>query len=388
MIKNNKGFAITEVLIISTVVIGVLIFMYTQFKNINRSYQYSFKYDTVEGMYLANNIVNYVSDNLYDQLVEALNNSEVGYLDITECDTSQIATSTFCVSLFEKSKVERVLFTEENLKQTKATMTDLTEDIQDYINQIQINDIQNDHRIIIKYKDKTFATMRFNRGESYVQNGLIVHLDAINNTGKGHSNDIKEWADLSGNGNSATLYNNPSWSNNSLTFDGLTNYARLENTTGMEFTNGVTLEARVKVLSFIGINGDGDIAFFGNWESAGMGLLFSNKNTYHGNFYLNNQWKDVITNNSSNMLQYYTVTVTYNDASSSKLYIDGQLMDTFSFDEGTIKKSLAPLALGGNPKVNGMNSYANVEFQSVRVYNRALTDDEVLRNYQIDMARY
>jgi len=73
MIKNNKGFAITEVLILSTVIIGVLIFMYSQFKNINRSYQISFKYDTVEGMYLANNIINYISDDNYDKRIHRFN---------------------------------------------------------------------------------------------------------------------------------------------------------------------------------------------------------------------------------------------------------------------------------------------------------------------------
>ena len=71
MIKNNnKGFVITEVLILSTVILGVLTLMYVQFKSVNRSYQYSFKYDTVEGLYLANNIVNYINDGNYDNLVE------------------------------------------------------------------------------------------------------------------------------------------------------------------------------------------------------------------------------------------------------------------------------------------------------------------------------
>lgn len=388
MIKNDKGFVITEVLILASVLIGVLIFMYSQFKNITRSYEYSFKYDTVEGMYLANNMVNYINEGSYDALVQNLNSQTIKYLDITDCNVNYFNTSNYCDMLFEASKVEQVIFTKEDLTELKQNMSGLSEDFKDYINTIKTANSFNDHRIIIKYKDKTFATMRFNRGENYVLNGLIAHLDAINNTGNGHASDIKEWTDLSGNGNSATLYNNPTVSSNSVIFDGETNYARIENTAGIEFPNGTTLEARVKVLSFIGTNEDGNIEFFGNWEAAGLGLDFHKTNKYYARFYVNNGWTGSIPNISNNMLQYYTVTVTYNDSSTAKLYIDGQLVNTDNFVEGIIETSMAPLALGGNPSVSGMHNYANVEFQSVRVYNRALTDDEVLRNYQIDMARY
>jgi len=129
MIKNNKGFVITEILIISTVVIGVLIFVYAQFKNINRSYQYSFKYDTVQGMYLTNNIINYINDDSYDTLVTKLNTSELGYIDITECDIVDFSTSEYCKMLFNKSEVEQVLFTEENLARIKSDMASLPEDM-------------------------------------------------------------------------------------------------------------------------------------------------------------------------------------------------------------------------------------------------------------------
>jgi len=162
MIKNNKGFVITEILIISTVVIGVLIFVYAQFKNINRSYQYSFKYDTVQGMYLTNNIINYINDDSYDTLVTKLNTSELGYIDITECDIVDFSTSEYCKMLFNKSEVEQVLFTEENLARIKSDMASLPEDMKQYINNISSANAINDYRIIIKFKNQTFATMRFN----------------------------------------------------------------------------------------------------------------------------------------------------------------------------------------------------------------------------------
>ena len=388
MIKNNKGFVITEVLILSIVIIGVLVFMYSQFKNINRSYQYSFKYDTVEGMYLANNIVNYINENIYDQLVEQLVNTQTNYIDITECDPLQFETCTFIDELLEKSEVEQIIFTEENLAKLKTNPNDLDNDMKNYIKQIKVNNAVNDHRIIVKYTNETFATMRFNKGNTYVQKGLIVHLDAINNTGGGHSNETQTWIDLSGHENDATLYNNPAWTNNSLITDGQTNYGKLENTANMEYTNGLTWEARLKVLSLLGLKENGNINIFGNWNSGGGGIYFNNPNKILANVRLNGSY--IATTNTTNNIigQYYTITTTY-DNNNLKLYIDGQYISSVP-NNNTYDISILPLTIGGKPDTNPalLSNYANVEFQNILIYNRALTENEVLRNYQADIARY
>ena len=63
---------------------------------------------------------------------------------------------------------------------------------------------------------------------------------------------------------------------------------------------------------------------------------------------------------------------------------------TSSLKRNTITPSLVPIGIGGNPKIENtsMDSYANVEFQNILVYDRALTENEVMRNYQADMAKY
>lgn len=387
MTKNNKGFVITEVLILSTVIIGVLVFMYAQFKNINRGYQYSFKYDTPQGMYLANNIVNYINDGNYDKLVELLSNTQEGYIDITECNIDNSNLITYCNALFQKSGIEKIIFTEENLIKLKQNMNNLENDLKNYINQIKTTNEQNDYRIIIKYTNNTFVTMRFNKGNSYVEEGLIAHLDGINNTGNGHSAEITTWKDISNNGNDATLYNSPTWSNNSLIFDGQTNYGRLNNTSNLAYPNGASIEARVKILSYIGVGSDDTIEFFSNWQSAGIGIKFKREQKFRGGLY-DNSWKFLENDNILNLNQFYTVVLTY-DNNEEKLYIDGKCEKTVPYENSlAIKSTIVPLAIGGNPNASGMDSYANVEFQNVLIYDRALTENEVLRNYQADMARY
>lgn len=164
MIKNNKGFVLTEVMILSTVVIGLLVFIFIQFKNINRSYQYSFKYDTVQDMYLANNIVNYINDSDFNNLVSFLSSSSNNYIDITGCDVSYFTVASYCESLFEKTNVEKVIFTYEDTSMINTSNFD--ESMKLYINSIATMGKNDDYRIIVKFNDGTFTSMRFNKSSS------------------------------------------------------------------------------------------------------------------------------------------------------------------------------------------------------------------------------
>ena len=388
MIKNNKGFVITEVLILSTVIMGVLVFMYTQFKAINRGYQYSFKYDTPQGLYLANNIINYINDGNYDKLVELLNNTPKGYLDITECNIDNSNLISYCNTLFQKSDIEKIIFTKEDLKDIKRNIIDFDNDFKEYIKQISVLNDEADYRIIIKYKNGTFASMRFNKGNAYVQDGLITYLEAVNNTGYGHSDETQIWKDLTNHGNDATLYNNPIWSNNSIIFDGETNFGRIEATANLSYESGITIEARIKILSTEIFNDENEIPFLGNWHGAGLGLLYLEEGTFDSNFYTTNGLKNFNNTETNNINEYTTVTMTH-DGTKAILYING-VQKAIINNTNTITPSLVPIGIGGNPKIENtsMDSYANVEFQNVLVYDRALTENEVMRNYQADMAKY
>lgn len=385
MIKNNKGFVVTEVLILSTVIIGVLVFMYIQFKNINREYQYSFKYDTVTGLYLANNILNYINNDNYDLLVNTIESNNSPYLDITSCSDQLFTSNYYCEELLEKSNVEQILFTEENLGKIKLKINELDPDIQKYIKQIQTLNSEGDYRIIIKYKDNTFASLRFNKGKAYIQRGLITYLDAINNTGEGHSDTITNWKDLSGNSNDATLYNNPTWTNNSIVFDGTTNYARMENTANATYNEGITYEIRLKVLSLTGLNANNRLNIFGNWGTFGYGIYYTNQYKVGTNIYFNSAWSFYNTNTVVNLNDTATLAVTY-DNKNVTTYINGnKITQTSVQNSDTIHASENPLSIGRHPTIE---NYSNIEVQNVLVYNRALSETEIKRNYEADLARY
>ena len=335
-------------------------------------------------MYLANNIVNYINDNDFDNLVQKLKESPQNYIDITECSIDHFSVSAFCEDLFESSNIEKILFTYENTNAIDTT--NLEEDFKNYIKNIQTLKSITDYRIIIKYNDKTFASMRFNKGDVYVQNGLIVQLDAINNTQNGHSNTTTTWMDLTGQNNNAVLYNNPIWNNNSITFDGTTNYAIITNTENLDLSEGVTLEARIKILSQTGKT-NGIMDLIGNWDTYGFGMQYYDTSIFKSNMYVANQWKTINNTSLSPEQEFYTVVVTYNNAAQT-LYINGTQVATETYTSSTISSSSVPIALGGNPNTSSMDTFSNIEIQNVLIYDRALTYEEVQRNYQVDMIRY
>ena len=45
-------------------------------------------------------------------------------------------------------------------------------------------------------------------------------------------------------------------------------------------------------------------------------------------------------------------------------------------------------ALGGNPSGTSCGMFTKEKIYSIRIYNRALTDEEVLQNYNMDKAIY
>ena len=384
MIKNNKGFAITEVLVVSTVIIGVLVFIYAEFKNINRSYQNVFKSDTPEGLYLANNIMSYINEDTYDVLVNKLETENLKYIDITSCDPLIFSTSSYCELLVEKSNIKKIIFTKEDTSDLKENMDSLDEGLKNYIKTIKPLGSKNDYRIIVEYNDETYATLRFNKGDAYVQNGLIAHLDAINNTGNGHSDNTNIWKDLSGNNNDATLYNNPVWTSNAITFDGINDYGLINNTANIEFPNGITLEARVNII------GSNTVEFLGNWEGGGGGIYRSGNSSLRTNLYIAGSYRTLISEVNINTNEMHTITMTY-DNNNIKIYLDGNIVGTQSLNLNTaLSISRAPFGIGGNPRqsIPLMDTYANVEFQNVLIYDRPLTEYEIKRNYELDTLRY
>ena len=156
---NNRGFMLAETLIVATFLVTTLLFIYIQFNNITKTYDNSFKYNTVNGLYTAKNIIKYISTDGIDSLKTKLAQDGVEFVNITGCSNTYFTENDYCIVLMNSSNVKTVLFTEENLDILKNTTTSLDQTIVDFIDYIDYEKTTG-YRIIIEFNDNTFASLK------------------------------------------------------------------------------------------------------------------------------------------------------------------------------------------------------------------------------------
>jgi len=97
---KKKGFMLAEVLIVSTLLIGVMSFMYIQINSINNAYSREFNYNTVDSLYGARVLKEFL-DTKYD-----FNN-----LNTTSFINKNTLNSNYFNKLVEKLTVLKIIIT-------------------------------------------------------------------------------------------------------------------------------------------------------------------------------------------------------------------------------------------------------------------------------------
>lgn len=156
---NNKGFMLIETLIVSTFLVTTLLFIYVQFNNITRTYDTSFKYNTVNGLYNTKNIIHYIKNDGFENLKSAITSEGVYYINIRDCSNTYFNETEYCSVLMNASNIKTILFTEENLSNLKNNTTNLEQTMIDFINFINYEETTG-YRIIIEFNDNTFASLK------------------------------------------------------------------------------------------------------------------------------------------------------------------------------------------------------------------------------------
>ena len=147
---NNRGFMLTETLIVSTFLVSTLLFIYIQFNNINKTYEKSFKYNTINSLYSLNILKNYISN---DGLNNLKNNANSDFfVQINDCSSDYFASSDYCRVLINSLNIKTaILIDNDNIENLDNT---LDQTILDFINDIDIN---LKYSLVAEFNDNTFA---------------------------------------------------------------------------------------------------------------------------------------------------------------------------------------------------------------------------------------
>ena len=230
-------------------------------------------------------------------------------------------------------------------------------------------------------------------GPDVNESGLVLALDAANS--KSYPGSGTTWTDLSGNVNNGTLVNTPTY-NSSGYFD--FDYLQSENVTfssssSLQFLNRspYTLEAWVYPTRNPGANNWTGI--FDRESNAGSGrdgynLYFLGSATTN-TFFTTERFvagsavaPSITLNQSVSVNSWHHIVATY-DGTTLSLYRNGSLVGTPATSTGNITNTSKALTIG----IRGGQPFGG-RISNTKIYNRALTPQEIQQNYNATKSRY
>ena len=239
--------------------------------------------------------------------------------------------------------------------------------------------------------NKLYSTSVGPKGEVLKQlstDGLALHLDSGNKNSYGGSGTT--WTDLSGNSNTGTLTNGPTYNSSnqgSIVFDGTNDYISLPSNIFSTFSsstisvwaNPVTLTTKGMFLRFLK-------------DSNNQAVFEIENSRLHYAILTGGSWApdgySSVASVVANTWQNFVVTV--NSSSGWKLYINGTQngsgvqTNTFSV-LGTTQNYYIGYAVDGG---YGSGRPFDGKIASVLVYNRTLSSTEITQNYNIQKSRF
>lgn len=145
--KCQRGFVLAEAFIVSTFVLGILVFMFLQIKTIINGYDKSFTYNTIPGIYHAMEIKKFVQANDYQTLIEQINENGFVVLD---------NTNTTYTNIFNTANIKNLVISSGDLSILKSNNS-LSPKFQNYIKTLPNSE---EYKLIFEFNDDTFAAIR------------------------------------------------------------------------------------------------------------------------------------------------------------------------------------------------------------------------------------
>lgn len=223
--------------------------------------------------------------------------------------------------------------------------------------------------------------------KDYVQDGLVAMWDGIENIGVGrHSDNASEWIDLTGNGRDMQLINDAYFNANSIVAEGHP---------VAEYTNTIPLEQHIT--QEIVFKVDSDIR--DNTSSRTVIALFWSTITYFGVHYCmtgfaynrNNISKSGWMAKSDAIVQANSLYIPKTAICSTIIYSEKNNLGAKPkriIINGTTLVNNATDGWGNTNKRNLFGSTFSGNIYAVRIYNRALTEDEISKNFELDKERF
>ena len=211
-----------------------------------------------------------------------------------------------------------------------------------------------------------------------VTNGLVLCLDAANRRSYPGTGTV--WNDLSGNGNHGTLTNGPTFSRDnggSIVFDGTNDSIIITNNDLKVSFSQMTIILWFKKPSHAGYQ---NVIERGIWDyDDGFGIYTNADKLLWGH------WAEQATSNTTvcdDTIKH--IACTYNTSNIASIYING-IFDKSKQQNRSITASTFNLSIFA--RVDS-SFYGNGVLYNLQIYNRTLSAQEILRNYNAIRGRF
>ena len=238
--------------------------------------------------------------------------------------------------------------------------------------------------------------MAASAGPDVESDGLMFYLDA--GSTESYPGTGTTWYDLSGNGRNGTLVNSMSISGGTATLaPGTSDYATIPHDATISAAafgagNGYTLESWCRFTSFQNWTCMISKAFGGSWSNTTSGLWMesagnfrfvvgSNQSSNPAGSYINGASFAASTNT------WYQV-VGVNDGTNAKLYVNGVYRDQAALSGITATRTENTNAITVGRRATGTAPSHDGDIAIVKVYNTALTDSQILKNFNAIRGRF
>ena len=257
------------------------------------------------------------------------------------------------IDIYAFSNKTGIVYYTDGYKVGNNTYYTLTDELKKIIGYGKDNSNETDSKIISEIPSM-----------DYVQDGLVLLLDGIENTRGGHSASTNVWEDLSGNNYDVTM-ENIQINNNNMYFSGDTSIMySLNNINAVSVEMVLELEETEQIEQYI--------AYFGSIDKI---LAWS---PTENAFSLGNKKKRY---SIDKLYKLSSISVQYNP---DAMYLNSKKLELNVGSESWMYSSQYPFMISGYSGGWRMKG----KIYSIRVYNRALTQEEINHNYQMDKKRF
>jgi hypothetical protein len=228
-------------------------------------------------------------------------------------------------------------------------------------------------------------------GPNNIADGLVLHLDASNKLS--YSGSGNTWYDLSAYSNNATFVDSPSSQilpQAYFNFDGVNDYMTIPRSSSISPVSAITQEVWFNFAPIPNTSVFIGLQYGSSYNNTYA--LFKESSLLYGGVNVSGSLNVIgigVSNISGNKWVHFVHTF---DGSTQKLYLDGVLQNSASLS-GSIQydSNNTRIVIGADDNGgynSGTGAFHSGKLNQVKIYNRALSSEEITRNYISQRKRY